>query len=297
MLSTSSSYRSDAAGSVHAAGLGCLLYSPRDVSDLNCFIDAQPYDLQFSLSQPSTIDPRLLQSDPLPVLGVDASTYFSRCPDVLFDSSYSHGWPHAHGPYFGGYSMTEMEANQPGGETLHVPTADLARSCSPTSDFSAFSDSGSSLLDSLFGQSPCPSVSTAAGPSGPSTSTEPPLLALPPASGPIRRGRGRPRKDAPPVCQPPPLCEYVDPLTDQPCGKLLNRHHDLPRHMFKHCQDEAGLVISGRLPRERAILLPPNWKETDGMKLPCRFCDATFSRSDAVTRHEKREHKRRPRTG
>lgn len=288
MLSTSLYSRSAGAGSVHAAGLSCF-YGLQDVSDLNCFINAPLYDPRPSPTHSPTIDPRLL-SNPLPVLSVDTSTYLSCYPGASVDSSHNHGWPHD-GLYFGEYPMAEMEASQPG-ETLQVPTADPTGSCSPTSDFGTLSDSGSSLFESLFSQSPCPNASNAAGPSGPPTSADPTIL-----TGPVRRGRGRPRKDAPPVYQPPPVCTYVDPLTDQPCGKRLNRHHDLPRHMFKHCQDEAALVISKQLPRDRAILLPENWKESDQMKLPCRFCGATFSRADAVTRHERREHKRRPRTG
>lgn len=296
MLSTSPSYprSAGAAGFVHAFGLGCLPDSPQDVSDLNCFINAPPYDPLPSFTHPEAIDPRLLLLNTPPVLRIGTSFPLSCCPDASFDTSYSHGWPHE--PYFGECTMAEKEASPPGGKALNVPMADPARSCSPTSDSSTFSDSSSSLFEVMLGQAPGFSPS-AAGPSGTSTIAETALLPLPPSSGPVRRGRGRPRKDAPPVYQPPPLCDYVDPLTCQPCGKRLNRHHDLPRHMFKHCQDEAAMVNSGRLPRESAILLPADWKQFDEMKLPCRFCDATFSRADAVTRHEKREHKRRPRTG
>lgn len=295
MLSTSTSYprSADAAGSVHASGLRCFPYSLQDVSDLNCFINAHSYDPRLSLTHPAAIDPQLLLLNTPPVLRIDASSLLSCCSEASFNSSHSHGWTHE--PYFGEYTTAEMEASPPGGKAPGVPMADPARSCSPASD-SSISDSSSSLFEGvMLGQSP--GFSSAAGPSVTSTTFETVLLELPPSSGPIRRGRGRPRKDAPPVYQPPPLCDYVDPLTYQPCGKRLNRHHDLPRHMFKHCQDEAAMVISGRLPRERAILLPADWKESDEMKLPCRYCGATFSRADAVTRHEKREHKRRPRTG
>ncbi|KAG9126591.1 hypothetical protein FRC07_002865 [Ceratobasidium sp. 392] len=285
-------------------------YGLQDVSDLSCFIDAQPYDLRTSFAHPDGIDPRLLLADNPPLLelngfglgyGLDAtSLLYQPSPEIPFGDNHDLGW--LQDPYLGQYTMPEIQEPNPlgavgGGETLSVAHTQAARSCSPAS--SMLSDGTSSLSDSSTGglsPAPVPSSASNAGPSGSQYGQLVPGLSV--GIGPIRRrGRGRPRKDEPPVHQPPPLCAYIDPLTGVPCGKLLNRHHDLPRHMVKHCQEEAALVNAGRLPRERATLLPPDWKHTDELKLPCRFCSATFSRADAVTRHEKREHKHRPRKG
>ncbi|KAG8677917.1 hypothetical protein FRC09_020278, partial [Ceratobasidium sp. 395] len=284
--------------------------------DLSCTIDAQPYDLRSSFTYPEAIDPRLLLLETPPTLlelelglgfGLDATSLsFPTNPEIVFGDNHDLGWPQD--PYLGQYTMPELQApaslGPVGGEALsvtQVPAA--ARSCSPASDASMLSDGASSSslssLSSIGGFSPGPSRPPAASNPGPSGSQYGQLVpGLSAGSiGPQRRGRGRPRKDAPPVYSPPPICTYVDPMTDVPCAKLLNRHHDLPRHMLKHCQEEAALVNAGRLARDRATLLPPGWKHTDELKLPCRFCSATFSRADAVKRHEKREHKHRPRKG
>ncbi|KAG8718968.1 hypothetical protein FRC08_003949 [Ceratobasidium sp. 394] len=276
----------------------------QDVSDLSCFIDAQPYDFRSSLAHPEAIDPQLLLLENPPLLdldlglglGLDASLPYPSGSEILFGDNYGFGWPQ--GPYLGPCTMPEMHGPDPsvGGKG----TLSAARSCSPASDASTFSDGTSSSSGSSTGRQSPDGVSTPAssiaGPSGSQYGQLVPGLSVGNV-GPVRRGRGRPRKDAPPVYQPPPLCTYIDPLMGVPCGKLLNRHHDLPRHMVKHRQEEAALVNAGRLARERATLLPPDWKHTDELKLPCRFCSATFSRADAVTRHEKREHKHRARKG
>ncbi|KAG8744751.1 hypothetical protein FRC10_009516 [Ceratobasidium sp. 414] len=272
----------------------------QDVSDLSCFIAAQPYD--FRPSHPEAIDPRLLLLNNPPVLdfdlgfGLDTSLSHLSEPEIW--SGEIHDW--FQGPYLGPCTMPEMQEPDPGtaggGEGL------TARSCSPASDTSTLSDGTWSSSDSgtstgTLSLSLLSSLTSNASPSGSQFGQFTPGSSSVGSIGPVRRGRGRPRKDAPPVHLPPPLCTYVDPLTDEPCGKLLNRHHDLPRHMIKHRQEEAALVNAGRLAREHATLLPHNWKPTDEFKLPCRFCSATFSRADAVTRHQKREHKHRARKG
>ncbi|KAJ1309950.1 hypothetical protein OPQ81_006709 [Rhizoctonia solani] len=245
--------------------------------------DTQNDDHVFGLEpvKLAELDPLLLTQSTIPRSVPDPSRILCHS-EVSFSSSLCQSWPDELFPVPG------------------LTTAGAARSCSPASDSSLLSDTASFSSElSFVNQTPGAGPSSA-GPSDavgmqahqqPSMST----LAVPSSVGPIRRGRGRPRKDAPPVHQPPPLCTYVDPLTGTPCNKLLNRHHDLPRHTFKHAQEEAALVNSGRLPRGLATLLPEDWKEKDELKLPCRFCNQVFSRADAVKRHEKNEHKHRPR--
>ncbi|CAE6423835.1 unnamed protein product [Rhizoctonia solani] len=304
MMSTPSVYsRSDVAGSVHAPGYGHTPYGHQDMNQLNWFIDDAfpPCDfrlpsfqaeLDLLFNSQATITSRTT-SDPSHIL----------ChSEVSFSSSLCQSWPEE--PFPGQYLMPEMESTQPMEQGASGSTIGAARSCSPASESSFLSDAGSFSSElSFVGQTLTTSGPGSASPSiaGPSQVVERqqqqpmPTLAVPSSAGPIRRGRGRPRKDAPPVHQPPPLCTYVDPLTGTPCNKLLNRHHDLPRHLFKHAQEEAALVNSGRLLRELATLLPDDWKEKDELKLPCRFCSQVFSRADAVKRHEKNEHKHRPR--
>lgn len=299
MMTTSSVYpRSDVAGFVHAPGYGHVSYGHQDLSQLNWFDDLfLPYDFRLPSFQ-AELDPLLLTQSTIPRSVPDPSRILCHS-EVSFSSSLCQSWPDELFP--GQFIMPEMEGTQPTGQEVPgLTTAGAARSCSPASDSSLLSDTASFSSElSFVNQTPGAGPSSA-GPSDavgmqahqqPSMST----LAVPSSVGPIRRGRGRPRKDAPPVHQPPPLCTYVDPLTGTPCNKLLNRHHDLPRHTFKHAQEEAALVNSGRLPRGLATLLPEDWKEKDELKLPCRFCNQVFSRADAVKRHEKNEHKHRPR--
>ncbi|QRV86560.1 WD repeat-containing protein [Ceratobasidium sp. AG-Ba] len=296
----------------HPASADGLRWYPmcgmQDASDISCFIDTQTYDIHSPFGHPEGIDPQLLLLGNPPLLdfdidfGFDVTTSLSYPSEseILFGGSHSLGWPQE--PYLGHYTIPEMQQSGSVGGGEAPQASQTARSCSPASDTSMLSDGASlsSLSSSDFsagGQSPNP-VSTPSSSAGPSGSQYGQLVVgLGSTIGPVRRGRGRPRKDAPPVYQPPPVCTYVDPLTGTPCGKLLNRHHDLPRHMVKHRQEEAALVNAGRLAREYATLLPLDWKHTDELKLPCRFCAATFSRADAVKRHEKREHKHRPRKG
>lgn len=294
MLSASSVYpRSADAGFVHASGVASFPYGLQDDCSLNCFIDdAQPYDLRFPFTLTTDLDSELLLLNEPQVHRTDPTVSDILChSEISFSSSLCQSWPHE--PFPGQYLMPEMESSQP----VASNTAESARSCSPASDSSTLSDAASFSSDLSFGGQTSGAGASHTGSHRVVEPQQPVPLLLPSSAGPIRRGRGRPRKDAPPIVQPPPLCTYIDPLSNTPCNKLLNRHHDLPRHMFKHCQEEAALVISGRLRREDARLLPNDWKESDEMKLPCRFCQQRFSRADAVKRHEKKEHKHRPRKG
>lgn len=305
MMSASSFYpRSDVTGSVHAPGYGHIVYGHQDLNQINWFIDDLYPSYEFRLpSFQAELDSLLLSSQPAIPRSVPDPSRILCHSEVSFSSTLCQSWPDE--PFPGQFIIPEMEGNQPIGQDKSGSTAAAARSCSPASDSSLLSDAASFSSELSF-----PNQTPGAGPSiaGPSQAVEAqqqqqqqqqqqPMstLAVPSSVGPIRRGRGRPRKDAPPVHQPPPLCTYIDPLTGTPCNKLLNRHHDLPRHTFKHAQEEAALVNSGRLLRELATLLPDDWKEKDELKLPCRFCSQVFSRADAVKRHEKNEHKHRPR--
>ncbi|KAH7340696.1 hypothetical protein B0J17DRAFT_330316 [Rhizoctonia solani] len=300
MMSTSSVYsRSDVTGAVYAPGYGHVPYGHQDMSQLNWLADDPfcPYDFRLPTFQ-LEFDSLLFNQSAIPRIPSDPSRILCHS-EVSFSSSLCQSWPEE--PFPGQFLVPEMEGTLPTGQDVSgSPNAGAARSCSPVSDSSLLSDAAS--FSSAEPSSTFAPQTPGAGPSsaGPSlmvgTEQQPmSTLAVPSSVGPIRRGRGRPRKDAPPVHQPPPLCTYIDPLTGTPCNKLLNRHHDLPRHTFKHAQEEAALVNSGRLQRELATLLPEDWKEKDELKLPCRFCSQVFSRADAVKRHEKNEHKHRPR--
>lgn len=288
MLTMSSAYsRSDAAGSMHASGLGYFPYGPQEGVFLNCLLDDVSLgDFRFPFTLPSDLDSQilLLNQPPAPRSDATNNLHILCHSEDTFSSSLCQSWPHE--PFPGQYLIPEMEPAQPPAPA----SGKSARSCSPASDSSTLSDVSLGSEWNVAGQ-------TAVGPSHAGPSQQTVLMPSVSAVGPVRRGRGRPRKDAPPVHQPPPLCTYVDPLTGTACNKLLNRHHDLPRHMFKHCQEEAAMVNSGRLGRERATLLPADWQESDELKLPCRFCSQRFSRADAVKRHENKEHKHRPRKG
>lgn len=293
MMSASSVYpRCDVAGSAYAPGYGHLSHGHQDMNQLNWLLDDAflPYD--FRLPTQAELDSLLLGPSAIPRSTSDPSRILCHS-EVSFSSSLCQSWPDELFP--GQFIMPEMEGTQPAGQDAPGPTTTggAARSCSPDSDSSLLSDVASFSSELSFPHQ-TPGAGSSAGTS--QVIEQPvPTLSVPSSAGPIRRGRGRPRKDAPPVHQPPPLCTYIDPLTGTPCNKLLNRHHDLPRHLFKHAQEEAALVNGGRLPRELATLLPDDWKEKDELKLPCRFCSQVFSRADAVKRHEKNEHKHRPR--
>lgn len=283
---------------VHTPAYGHVPYGHQDAHQINWFIDdAFPYDFRFPSFQAELDSLLFCSQSAIPRITPDPSRILCHS-EVSFSSSLCQSWPDELFP--GQFIIPEMEGAPPTSDAPGSTGAGVARSCSPVSDSSLLSDAAS--FSSVEPGSSFTTQTPGAGPSstGPSLTEAQPIasmstLTVPTSVGPVRRGRGRPRKDAPPVHLPPPLCTYVDPLTSLPCNKLLNRHHDLPRHTFKHAQEEAALVNSGRLARELATLLPDDWKEKDELKLPCRFCSQTFSRADAVKRHEKNEHKHRPR--
>ena len=91
-------------------------------------------------------------------------------------------------------------------------------------------------------------------------------------------------------------CDYVSPVTHQVCGTIFHRMYDLARHRITlHLREEAQLVKDGLLKVDQCIVLG---KEVDVQKAlaelewTCRICGATFSRKDAMLRHERLRHHR-----
>jgi len=91
-------------------------------------------------------------------------------------------------------------------------------------------------------------------------------------------------------------CDYISPVTHQVCGTIFHRMYDLARHRITlHLREEAQLVKEGLLKVDQCIVLG---KEVDVQKAlaelewTCRICGATFSRKDAMLRHERLRHHR-----
>lgn len=82
-------------------------------------------------------------------------------------------------------------------------------------------------------------------------------------------------------------CSYVSPIPDTPaCTRTFSRVADMRRHIdHQHCEEEAQAVIDGRLTRSQATLLGEDWKGKIS-KPTCEGCGQTFSRKDAVKRHQ-----------
>ncbi|WFD42531.1 hypothetical protein MPSI1_001176 [Malassezia psittaci] len=91
-------------------------------------------------------------------------------------------------------------------------------------------------------------------------------------------------------------CDYVSPASGQRCGTIFHRMYDLARHRVTlHLREEAQLVKDGMLKVEDCVVLG---KEVDVKKALselewiCRTCGASFSRKDAMLRHERLRHHR-----
>ncbi|KAG8718044.1 hypothetical protein FRC08_006078 [Ceratobasidium sp. 394] len=82
-------------------------------------------------------------------------------------------------------------------------------------------------------------------------------------------------------------CAYRSPIPDfAPCTRTFSRVADMRRHIdHQHCEEEAQAVIDGRLARSAATLLGDDWKGKIS-KPTCEGCGQTFSRKDAVKRHQ-----------
>ncbi|KAG8741309.1 hypothetical protein FRC10_003013 [Ceratobasidium sp. 414] len=82
-------------------------------------------------------------------------------------------------------------------------------------------------------------------------------------------------------------CAYRSPIPDfAACTRTFSRVADMRRHIdHQHCEEEAQAVIDGRLVRSAATLLGDDWKGKIS-KPTCEGCGQTFSRKDAVKRHQ-----------
>ena len=97
-------------------------------------------------------------------------------------------------------------------------------------------------------------------------------------------------------------CEYVNPLPVsitsfahpslmlQPynrCQEMFTRKYDLPRHMARHGRQEGELVKQGILDDDKAIY----WRAVrDAPKVVCEDCGEEFTRTDALRRHQAKQH-------
>ncbi|ORX37599.1 hypothetical protein BD324DRAFT_641785 [Kockovaella imperatae] len=83
-------------------------------------------------------------------------------------------------------------------------------------------------------------------------------------------------------------CEYVNPLPPyNRCSDVFTRKYDLPRHMARHARREGELVMEGKLSEDKAIL----WNTIkDKPKVTCNQCGESFTRMDALKRHQAKQH-------
>ncbi|KAK4686783.1 hypothetical protein P7C73_g3329, partial [Tremellales sp. Uapishka_1] len=83
-------------------------------------------------------------------------------------------------------------------------------------------------------------------------------------------------------------CEYVNPLPPyNRCQDFFTRKYDLPRHMARHARREGELVFEGRLAEDKAVL----WKTIkDKPRVSCTVCGESFTRMDALKRHQTKQH-------
>ncbi|PWY99932.1 hypothetical protein BCV70DRAFT_175373 [Testicularia cyperi] len=89
-------------------------------------------------------------------------------------------------------------------------------------------------------------------------------------------------------------CDYTSPVTGITCQTAFHRPYDLARHRETiHAREEAGFIREGRLKLDDCVVLG---KEVDPQKSmavvewKCKTCGASFSRKDAMLRHERLRH-------
>ncbi|KAF8609829.1 hypothetical protein BDV93DRAFT_154930 [Ceratobasidium sp. AG-I] len=72
------------------------------------------------------------------------------------------------------------------------------------------------------------------------------------------------------------------------CPITFSREFEMRRHIRTvHIAEEIRAVVEGRLPRAEATVIPDSWDgKTLLMKPTCTGCGTTFSRPDAVRRHQ-----------
>ncbi|WVO18503.1 hypothetical protein L204_106220 [Cryptococcus depauperatus] len=83
-------------------------------------------------------------------------------------------------------------------------------------------------------------------------------------------------------------CDYINPLPPyNRCTDVFTRKYDLPRHMARHARREGELVVEGKLAENKAVL----WKTIkDKPKVVCNTCSESFTRMDALKRHQQKQH-------
>lgn len=87
------------------------------------------------------------------------------------------------------------------------------------------------------------------------------------------------------------ICEYISPFSGIRCGTEFHRPYDLARHRETiHAKEEASLMRQGKLKKEQCRVLyvevdPETSAATKEWK--CDSCGRTFSRRDALLRHER----------
>ncbi|QRV75983.1 C2H2 zinc finger [Ceratobasidium sp. AG-Ba] len=72
------------------------------------------------------------------------------------------------------------------------------------------------------------------------------------------------------------------------CPITFSREFEMRRHIRTvHIAEEIRAVVEGRLPREQATVIPDSWDGKTLLSKPtCAGCGTTFSRPDAVRRHQ-----------
>lgn len=110
------------------------------------------------------------------------------------------------------------------------------------------------------------------------------------------QGMTRPNTTSPVAAGSAIRCDYISPITHQVCGTVFHRMYDLARHRITlHLREEAQMVKDGVLKVDQCLVLG---KEVDvdkalaELEWNCRVCGATFSRKDAMLRHERLRHHR-----
>ncbi|WVQ74314.1 hypothetical protein IAR50_003912 [Cryptococcus sp. DSM 104548] len=83
-------------------------------------------------------------------------------------------------------------------------------------------------------------------------------------------------------------CDYINPLPPyNRCTDVFTRKYDLPRHMARHARREGELVVEGALDEAKAVL----WRKfKDKPKVQCGTCGESFTRMDALKRHQAKQH-------
>jgi len=114
----------------------------------------------------------------------------------------------------------------------------------------------------------------------------------------LRRAKGArimPEVQIPPAAAPGENGEAPAPMDVDAAHKIthrcpitFSREFEMRRHIRTvHIAEEIRAVVEGRLPRAEATVIPDNWDGKTLLSKPtCAGCGTTFSRPDAVRRHQ-----------